>query len=83
MLILTPSCWHVLGQEYTKADERWGFADPTVVSIELMTVFVDGFLCLLILRQLIKNDPSRHFWIVVISVIEIVGGWMTFAPEVG
>jgi general stress protein CsbA len=47
-----------------------------------MTVFVDGLLCLLILRQLIKNDPSRHFWIVVISVIEIVGGWMTFAPEV-
>ncbi|KAI8334568.1 Emopamil-binding protein [Chlamydoabsidia padenii] len=71
----------LLWQEYTKADERWGFADPTIVSIELMTVFVDGFLCLLILRQLINNNPARHFWIVVISVIEIVGGWMTFAPE--
>ncbi|ORZ09884.1 Emopamil-binding protein [Absidia repens] len=71
----------LLWQEYTKADERWGFADATVVSIEIMTVFVDGLLCLLILRQLVKNDPSRHFWIVVISVIEIVGGWMTFAPE--
>ncbi|KAI8074873.1 Emopamil-binding protein [Gongronella butleri] len=71
----------LLWQEYAKADERWGTADPTIVSIEIMTVFVDTAICLLVLRQLIKNDPSRHFWIVVVSLIEIVGGWMTFAPE--
>ncbi|ORX55059.1 Emopamil-binding protein [Hesseltinella vesiculosa] len=71
----------LLWQEYAKADERWGTADVTIVSIEIMTVFVDGLICLHVLRKLISNDPSRHFWIVVVSLIELVGGWMTFAPE--
>ncbi|KKY23279.1 putative emopamil-binding protein [Diplodia seriata] len=31
-----------LWQEYAKADRRWGGADLTVISIELLTVFVAG-----------------------------------------
>ncbi|CAO3651082.1 unnamed protein product [Cunninghamella echinulata] len=71
----------LLWQNYAQADLRWGTADPTIVSIEIFTVFVDGLLCLLILHQLINNDPSRHFWIVLVSSFEVYGGWMTFAPE--
>ncbi|EOD50273.1 putative ebp domain protein [Neofusicoccum parvum UCRNP2] len=35
-----------LWQEYAKADARWGGADLTVVSLELLTVFVGGPLAL-------------------------------------
>ncbi|KIY71198.1 Emopamil-binding protein [Cylindrobasidium torrendii FP15055 ss-10] len=68
-------------QEYAAADYRWGFADPTVVSLELLTVLGAGPLCCYILKQLASNDPTRHYWIVVLSTAEIYGGWMTFCPE--
>jgi len=31
-----------LWQEYAKADHRWGLSDPTVVSLEILTVFLGG-----------------------------------------
>lgn len=48
----------VIGREYTKADARWGVADPTVVSLELLTVLGGGPLACYILYQLVKNDPA-------------------------
>ncbi|KDQ31958.1 hypothetical protein PLEOSDRAFT_1034714, partial [Pleurotus ostreatus PC15] len=68
-------------REYAKADFRWGFADPDVVSLELLTVFIAGPLCCYILKQLTANDPARHYWIVVLCTAELYGGWMTFCPE--
>jgi hypothetical protein len=35
-----------LWQEYAKADRRWGGTDLTVVSLEVLTVFVGGPLAL-------------------------------------
>ncbi|ELU44928.1 EBP domain-containing protein [Rhizoctonia solani AG-1 IA] len=69
------------GREYARADFRWGTADETVVSLELLTVFGAGPLCCYILYQLINNDPRRHYWIVVLCTAELYGGWMTFCPE--
>ena len=46
-----------------------------------MTVFGAGPLCCLILYQLARQDPARHYWIVVLSTAELYGGWMTFCPE--
>ncbi|CAO3652522.1 unnamed protein product [Cunninghamella blakesleeana] len=71
----------LLWQNYAQADLRWAIADPTIVSLEILTVFFDGYLCLHILYQLIKDDPTRHFWIIVVSTCELYGGWMTFVPE--
>ncbi|KAI6027644.1 Emopamil-binding protein [Pisolithus microcarpus] len=68
-------------KEYTLADTRWGVADPTVVSLEILTVLGGVPLCWYILSLLVKNDPARHYWIVVLSVAELYGGWMTFCPE--
>ncbi|KAH9950655.1 Emopamil-binding protein [Amylocystis lapponica] len=68
-------------KEYARADARWGFADPTVVSLELLTVLGAGPLCCYILKKLAQDDPARHYWIVVLSTAEIYGGWMTFCPE--
>ncbi|KAF8551676.1 Emopamil-binding protein [Imleria badia] len=70
-----------LWKEYTLADARWGVSDPTVVSLELLTVLGAGPLCCYILNQIINNDPSRHYWIVVLCTAELYGGWMTFCPE--
>jgi len=70
-----------LWKEYARADFRWGFADETVVSLELLTVLGAGPLSCYILMQLVKDDPARHYWIVVLSTAELYGGWMTFCPE--
>ncbi|KAK0187939.1 Emopamil-binding protein [Armillaria mellea] len=68
-------------KEYAKADFRWGFSEPTVVSLEILTVLGAGPLCCYILKQLVSSDPARHYWIVVLSTAELYGGWMTFCPE--
>ncbi|KAG5716656.1 Emopamil-binding protein-like [Termitomyces sp. T112] len=68
-------------REYAAADFRWGTADPTVVSLELLTVLGAGPLCCYILHLLALSDPARHYWIVVLCTAEIYGGWMTFCPE--
>jgi hypothetical protein len=76
-LYLTP-----LGKEYAKADVRWGMADPTIVSLEILTVLGAGPLCVLLMYQIVRNDPARYYNYVVLSVAELYGGWMTFCPEV-
>ena len=63
-----------IGKEYALADSRWGTADPTVVSLELLTVFGVGTMCFYVLKQLVANDPARHYWIIVLSTSEIYGG---------
>ncbi|KAJ3904600.1 Emopamil-binding protein [Lentinula edodes] len=68
-------------REYAAADFRWGNADPGIVSLELLTVLGAGPICCYILKQLVNDDPARHFWIVVLSTAELYGGWMTFCPE--
>ncbi|KAI0057795.1 Emopamil-binding protein [Artomyces pyxidatus] len=68
-------------REYAAADARWGTADATVVSLELLTVLGAGPLALSIVRQIARGDPARHYWLVVLSTAELYGGWMTFCPE--
>ena len=62
------------GKKYAKVDFRWGTADPTLVSIGIPTVLGAGPLCCYIIRQLIRNDPARHFWIIVLSTAELYAG---------
>ena len=64
----------ILGKEYALADFRWGVADPTVVSLELLTVFGVGTMCFYVLKQLVEDDPARHYWIIVLSTSELYGG---------
>ncbi|PWN54360.1 EBP-domain-containing protein [Violaceomyces palustris] len=68
-------------KEYAKADARWGFSDPNVVSIEYLTVLGAGPMAAYICYQMITNDPSYHYWIIVLSTAELYGGFMTFSPE--
>lgn len=71
-----------LWQEYAHADRRWGGTDLTVISLELLTVFVMGplavYVCTLLARG--RSGPA-HFWMIFIATGELYGGFMTFAPE--
>jgi hypothetical protein len=68
-------------KEYSLADKRWGVSDPTIVSMEILTVVVDGLLCIVLIAAIIGNKPYRHFIQIILCVCELYGGWMTFAPE--
>ncbi|KAF2144255.1 uncharacterized protein K452DRAFT_285500 [Aplosporella prunicola CBS 121167] len=79
-----------LWQEYAKADRRWGGADLTVVSLELLTVLVGGPLALWCAEMVRRGEwyagregteGRKWFWMLVLATAELYGGWMTFAPE--
>ncbi|XP_040196217.1 emopamil-binding protein-like [Rana temporaria] len=70
-----------LWKEYGKADERWLHSDPTVVSLEILTVVVDGLLAVALIYAIVKDKYYRHFLQITLCVCELYGGWMTFCPE--
>jgi hypothetical protein len=82
-----------LWQEYAKADHRWGGADLTVISLEILTVGLAGpaalYICYLISKiasapagKLKSNLQARMwFFAAMLATGELYGGFMTFAPE--
>ena len=44
------------------------------VSLEVLTVLGAGPMAFYILKQLAADDPSRHYWIVVLCTAELYGG---------
>uniref|UniRef100_A0AAZ1XK93 EXPERA domain-containing protein n=1 Tax=Oreochromis aureus TaxID=47969 RepID=A0AAZ1XK93_OREAU len=70
-----------LWKEYGKADSRWLVSDPTIVSIEILTVILDSLLALLLIHAVLKDKYYRHFLQIALSVCELYGGWMTFCPD--
>jgi Emopamil binding protein. len=65
-----------LGKEYSAADLRWGVSEPTVVSLEILTVLGGVPMCFYILKQLVNDDPARHYWLVVLCTAELYGGYV-------
>lgn len=59
---------------YAQADSRWGGADITVISLELLTVLVAGPLAAWICYGIAKQDWKVNFWMVVLATGEIYGG---------
>jgi hypothetical protein len=70
-----------LWREYARADARWGGSDLTVISLELLTVFIAGPLAVYICSLLARQRGEAWFWMTVLATGELYGGWMTFAPE--
>nr|XP_056712741.1 emopamil-binding protein-like [Euleptes europaea] len=70
-----------LWKEYGKADARWLHSNPTVVSLEILTVFLDSLLALILIYAILKQKHYRHFIQITLCVCELYGGWMTFCPE--
>ncbi|XP_034859330.1 emopamil-binding protein-like isoform X3 [Mirounga leonina] len=53
-----------LWKEYGKADARWLYFDPTIVSLEILTVVLDGSLALVLIYAIVKEKYyrlSQHF----------------------
>uniref|UniRef100_A0A8C5Y110 EBP like n=1 Tax=Microcebus murinus TaxID=30608 RepID=A0A8C5Y110_MICMU len=48
-----------LWKEYGKADARWLNFDPTIVSVEILTAVLDGFLALFLIYAIVKEKPYR------------------------
>lgn len=48
-----------LGKEYGRADARWLYSDPTIVSLEILTVVLDGLLALILIYAVIKDKYFR------------------------
>ena len=69
-----------LWREYARAHKRRGGSDITVISLELLTVFVAGPLAVWICCCIKKNRSDASFWMVVLATGELYGGWMTFVP---
>ena len=65
-----------LWQEYAKADKRWGGADLTVISLELLTVFAGGPLAAYICELIRQRDCGGRlwFWATVLATGELYGG---------
>ncbi|KAH9909723.1 Emopamil-binding protein [Xylariomycetidae sp. FL2044] len=66
---------------YAKADRRWGGADLSVISLELLTVFVAGPLAILVCWGLARKDPRTNIVMIVVATMELYGGFITFCPE--
>uniref|UniRef100_A0A671G4G4 EXPERA domain-containing protein n=1 Tax=Rhinolophus ferrumequinum TaxID=59479 RepID=A0A671G4G4_RHIFE len=64
-----------------QADARWLNFDPTIVSLEILTVVLDGFLALVLIYAIVKEKYYRHFIQITLCVCELYGGWMTFSPD--
>lgn len=75
------SPFSALWREYAKADKRWGGSDLTVISLELLTVFIGGPMALWICNCLRTQRADTWFWMVVLATGELYGGFMTFSPE--
>lgn len=70
-----------LWKEYGKADARWVYFDPTIVSVEILTVTLDGSLALFLIYAIVEEKHYRHFLQITLCVCELYGCWMTFLPE--
>ncbi|XP_015339463.1 emopamil-binding protein-like, partial [Marmota marmota marmota] len=49
-----------LWKEYGKADARWLYFDPTIVSLEILTAVLDGFLALFLIYAIVKEKYYRE-----------------------
>lgn len=72
----------LLWQEYAKADRRWGGTDLTVISLELLTVFIGAPLALYICWLIVQEQGTtqgkvvykKWFWMIVLATGELYGG---------
>jgi hypothetical protein len=83
-----------LWQEYAKADKRWGGADLTVISLELLTVLIGGplaaYVCYLFAKGhgstasagKVRTSGKLAFWMIVLATGELYGG-MFFSFQCG
>ncbi|WFD36412.1 GDP-Man:Man3GlcNAc2-PP-dolichol alpha-1,2-mannosyltransferase [Malassezia cuniculi] len=63
-------------QEYSKADSRWGVADPGVVSVEILTVVLGGPLAAYAAYLVARGDQRYYLYVVVLCTAELYGDFV-------
>jgi hypothetical protein len=53
----------------------------SVISLELLTVFVAGPLACFICYGIAKKDPRTNIVMIIVATMELYGGFITFCPE--
>lgn len=78
------SPFSALWREYAKADHRWAGTDLTIVSLELLTVFLAGpcavWICCCLAGKGRWAEGRAWFWMVVLATGEIYGGMLAPMP---
>lgn len=59
---------------YARADKRWAGVDLGVVSLELLTVFLDTALAVAVCYCLAKKKPMANVWMIILATCELYGG---------
>ena len=49
-----------IGKEYGKADSRWLHSNPTIVSLEILTVVITGPFALWLIYAMCRDKPYRY-----------------------
>ncbi|KDQ17583.1 hypothetical protein BOTBODRAFT_29758 [Botryobasidium botryosum FD-172 SS1] len=68
-------------KDYSKADYRWLVNDPVFLAFEFVVIGLTGPAIFYIIYQIFVDDPTRHFWIVFVCIIEDFALWMIVIPE--
>jgi cholestenol Delta-isomerase len=79
-----PSMTDYLGQgwkEYSKCDSRYMTAEAFVVSMETVTAFAWGPLCLVEAWFILRNSPWRHALQLLVSAGQFYGDFLYFATS--
>jgi cholestenol delta-isomerase len=66
------------GKEYSKADSRYATRDDFIISMEAVTAFIEGPVCLLIVWGMIKAKPWRYTAILLVSLGQFYGDVLYF-----
>lgn len=67
---------------YARADKRWAGVDLGVVSLELLTVFLDTALAVVVCYCLAKKKPMANVWMIILATCELYGGMYPPLPRV-
>ena len=59
MYMYTHTHVHNPGQEYARADFRWGVSDSTIVTMEMWTVLFNGPMCAVVIYAIVTDKPYR------------------------
>lgn len=62
---------------YARADKRWAGVDLGVVSLELLTVFLDTALALTVCYCLARKNPMANVWMIILATCELYGGMLS------
>ncbi|KAJ8047398.1 3-beta-hydroxysteroid-Delta(8),Delta(7)-isomerase [Holothuria leucospilota] len=73
--------WSEIWKEYSKADSRYILAQSTTVAIEIMTAWILGPMCLMVVWLHYKRNTTRYVLELIIAVSHLYGTTVYYLEE--